>query len=153
MRFLGNISAKTDAKGRVFLPSLFRKELQRGGTDDLVLRKDVFQQCLVLYPAEEWNRTMDQMRQRLNRWDPRQQQVYRQFVADAETVTLDGNGRFLITRRSLDFAGINGEVTFIGMGDTIEIWAKEKTEQPFMSQEDFGAALADLMKTDEQRER
>ena len=29
MRLLGNIEAKLDAKGRVFLPSVFRKQLQR----------------------------------------------------------------------------------------------------------------------------
>ena len=146
MRFLGNIDAKTDQKGRVFLPSVFRKELQTSGEESLVLRKDVFQQCLVLYPSEEWNRTIDLMRQKLNRWNPQEQAVYRQFMSEAETVTLDGNGRFLISRRLLDFAGINGDVKFIGMNETIEIWAKEKTEQPFMSQEDFGNALASLMK-------
>lgn len=145
MRFLGNIEAKTDQKGRVFLPSAFRKELQTEKTDTLILRKDVFQHCLVLYPEQVWNELMDTMRQKLNRWDPRQQQVYRQFVSDAEVVTLDGNGRFLISRRSLEFAGIEGQVSFIGMGDTIEIWSAAKTAEPFMEQEDFGQALAGLM--------
>ena len=145
MRFLGNIDAKTDAKGRVFLPSVFRKELQKAGTDTLVLRKDVFQQCLVLYPEEVWNELMDTMRQKLNRWNPQEQQVFRQFVSDAEMVQLDGNGRFLISRRSLDFADITSDVSFIGMGDTVEIWSKQKTEQPFMAQEDFGKALSGMM--------
>ena len=31
MRFLGNIEAKTDVKGRVFLPAVFRKVLQAAG--------------------------------------------------------------------------------------------------------------------------
>lgn len=145
MRLFGNIEAKTDAKGRVFLPSVFRKELQASGNETLMLRKDVFQNCLVLYPEAVWNELLDTMRKKLSRWDAQQQLVFRQFVSDVEMVTLDGNGRFLITRRSLEFAGIESQVNFIGMGDTIEIWAKEKTEQPFMSQEDFGSALANLM--------
>ena len=29
MRFLGNIEAKADAKGRAFLPATFRKEIGR----------------------------------------------------------------------------------------------------------------------------
>ena len=33
MRFLGNIEAKTDAKGRVFLPAGFRKVLQVAGEE------------------------------------------------------------------------------------------------------------------------
>lgn len=147
MRFLGNIEAKADQKGRVFLPSVFRKELQTSGSETLVLRKDVFQKCLVLYPESVWNEIMDNMRRNLNRWNVKQQQVYRQFVSDAEMVTLDGNGRFLITRRSLEFAGINNQVKFIGMGDTIEIWAKENTENPFMDQEEFGNALEELMQS------
>ena len=43
MRFLGNIEAKTDAKGRAFLPAIFRKVLQAAGEENLVLRKDVFE--------------------------------------------------------------------------------------------------------------
>ena len=42
MRFVGNIEAKTDAKGRVFLPSAFRKLLQTAAEEGLVLRKDIF---------------------------------------------------------------------------------------------------------------
>lgn len=114
-----------------------------------MLRKDVFQRCLVLYPEAVWNEMMDSMRRRLNRWNPHEQQVFRQLVSDAESVTLDGNGRFLLTRRAKDFAGIDSQVTFIGMGDTIEIWAKESTEQPFMEQEEFGKALASLMGSEE----
>lgn len=149
MRFLGNIEGKADSKGRVFLPSVFRRELQAGGGESLVLRKDVFQRCLVMYPEAVWNEMMDSMRRRLNRWNPHEQQVFRQLVSDAESVTLDGNGRFLLTRRAKDFAGIDSQVTFIGMGDTIEIWAKESTEQPFMEQEEFGKALASLMGSEE----
>ena len=48
MRFLGNIEAKIDAKGRAFLPAVFRKVLQTSGDENLVLRKDVFEDCLVL---------------------------------------------------------------------------------------------------------
>ncbi len=65
MRFLGNIEARTDVKGRVFLPSVFRKEMEASGVDTLVMRKDVFQRCLVLYPEEVWNAMMFSMRQRL----------------------------------------------------------------------------------------
>lgn len=145
MRFIGNIEAKIDQKGRAFLPSVFRKELQMGGGESLVLRKDVFQHCLVLYPESVWNELSDSMRQRLNRWNPKEQLVYRQFMADAEVVTLDGNGRFLISKRSQEFAGIGTDLTFIGMGDTIEIWAKENAQQPFIDQEEFGNALSEMM--------
>lgn len=84
------------------------------------MRKDVFQPCLVLYPASVWNRQTEALRSRLNRWDSRHQQIFRQFVADAEIVSLDANGRFLIPKRYLKMAGISQEIKFIGMDDTIE---------------------------------
>jgi len=145
MRLLGNIEAKVDAKGRVFLPAVFRKALQTAAEETLVMRKDVFQQCLVLYPESVWNTQMDQLRSRLNRWNRTHQEIYRQFVSDVELLTLDGNGRFLIPKRYLRMADISQEVKFIGMGDTIEIWSTALTEKPFMEPDDFGKALEEVM--------
>ena len=148
LRFLGNIEAKTDAKGRVFIPATFRKQLQAASEESLVLRKDVFQDCLVLYPESVWFKTQEQLHRRLNRWNARQQAVFRQFVSDAEVVVPDGNGRILIPRRYLQMAGIEGEVRFIGMDNTIEIWAKARAEQPFMEAEDFSQALQEALGDD-----
>ena len=149
MRFLGNIEAKTDTKGRAFLPATFRKILQAGGEERLVLRKDVFQPCLVLYPESVWNTQMDAMRNRLNRWNKQHQQVFRQFVSEVELVCLDGNGRFLIPKRYQRMADIEQDIKFVGMGDTIEIWSTQKAEEQQMTAEDFGAALEELMGDDE----
>ena len=120
MRFLGNIEAKTDAKGRAFLPAIFRKMLQASGEENLVLRKDVFQH----------------------------QQMFRQFVSEAEVVNLDGNGRFLISKRLLKAADIEQDIQFIGMDDTIEIWAPQNLELTLKSEEDFAVEFEQIMNTD-----
>lgn len=146
MRFLGNIEAKTDAKGRVFMPAVFRKQLQAAGEEALVMRKDIHQACLVLYPESVWNQRVDALRARVNEWDDEAQMVMRQYMKEAEVLTLDGNGRFLIPRRYLQMAEIEQNVRFIGMTDTIEIWASEKAERPFLSQEEFSAKLKAIMK-------
>ena len=145
MRFLGNIEAKTDAKGRAFLPAVFRKMLQASGSESLVLRKDIFQDCLVLYPESVWNEQMDTLRGRLNRYNAQHQKIFRQFVSEVEMTALDGNGRFLIPKRYLQMAGIQQNIKFIGMGDTIEIWANEKVEESKMDGEEFGQALEGIM--------
>ena len=145
MRFLGNIEAKTDAKGRVFLPSAFIRQLQSATEGCFIMRKDTYQNCLVLYPENVWNEQMNELRARLNRWNAKHQMLFRQFVADVEIVTLDGNGRFLIPKRYLKLANIDQEVRFIGMDDTIEIWAKEALEQPFLDIEIFGKELEEIM--------
>ena len=145
MRFLGNIEAKTDAKGRVFLPAVFRKVLQASGSESLVLRKDIFQDCLVLYPESVWNEQMDALRAHLNRYNAQHQKIFRQFVSEVELVNLDGNGRFLIPKRYLSMAAIRQDVKFIGMGDTIEIWSNEKVEESLMNSDEFGQALEEIM--------
>lgn len=152
MRFLGNIEARTDTKGRIFIPAGFRKMLQTASEERLVLRKDVHQDCLVLYPESVWFRTQDQLRQKLNKWNARHQAIFRQFVSDAEVLVPDGNGRILIPKRYLRMAGIESEVRFIGMDETIEIWAKEKLEQPFMEPEAFSEALQEILGNEEQPE-
>lgn len=143
LRFIGTIDGRIDAKGRAFLPASFRKELQQSGSSRLVLRKDVFEACLVLYPEGTWNARMDEMRQRLSRWDARQQMLFRQFVKNAEVVELDSNGRFLIPRRYLDMVALKHEARFIGMGDTVEVWPGEDRE--FLDSSEFASAIESLM--------
>jgi MraZ protein len=109
------------------------------------MRKDTYQSCLVLYPQRVWDEQMNELRNRLNQWNPKHQMIFRQFVADVEIITLDSNGRFLIPKRYLKLAGIGQEVRFIGMDSTIEIWAKETTEKPFMTPDEFEKELAEIM--------
>ena len=152
MRFLGNSEAKTDSKGRVFLPSNFRKQLQLAAEECLIMRKDTYQDCLVLYPESVWNEQMNELRSRLNRWNAKHQMIFRQFVSDVEIITLDSNGRFLIPKRYLKLANIEQEVRFIGMDDTIEIWSKKALEKPFIDAELFGKDLEEIMTTSNKEE-
>lgn len=148
MRFLGNIESKLDAKGRVFFPSPFRRQLQAAGEERLVMRKDIFQKCLTLYPESVWCSQLDMLRARLSRWNREEQMVYRQFMAEAEIIQLDGNGRFLIGKRYLQMAELSQDVKFIGMGDCIEIWNNDKNGRPFMDADSFGSALEEIMSRD-----
>lgn len=146
IRFLGNIEAKADAKGRLFIPAQFRKQLQIVPEEKLIMRKDVFQDCLTLYPETVWNEDLNELRSRLNKWNATHQNIFRQFVSDVEVVIPDSNGRILIPKRYLQLCSIQTEVRFIGVDNKIEIWAKEKTEQPFMSPDAFGSALEEIMR-------
>ena len=142
MRFLGNIEAKTDAKGRVFLPAQFRKILAVSGAENIVLRQDIFENILVVYPEEVWNGLMDQMRARLSRWDRKQQQAYRTFVSNVVCLTLDASGRILIPRSFLEATGIKQAVRFVGMGDIIEIWPNDDdAQEPIMDKEELDRTL------------
>ena len=146
MRFLGNIEAKTDAKGRAFLPAAFRKVLQCAGEERLVLRKDIHQPCLVLYPESVWNSRTDDLRARLSLWNKEHRMVFRQFVSEVEPVTLDGNGRFLIPKRFQTMASIRQSIRFIGMD--VHYRDMEQRHNPgnrFMEPADFSRTMEELM--------
>ncbi|MCK9301037.1 MAG: division/cell wall cluster transcriptional repressor MraZ [Bacteroidales bacterium] len=154
MRFLGNIEAKLDAKNRVFVPAVFRKLLDNGiyaqaeeGSQNrlLYLRKDVYQDCIVVYPAPVWEEELSELRARLNKWNPEEQELYRQFMLEAEAVEMDINGRILIPKRLLLKTGIEKALRFLGVDNTMEIWAKEALEQPRLDPELFKSRLQELM--------
>ena len=145
MRFIGTIQAKVDTKGRTIIPAVFRKVLHELGEERVVLRKDDFQPCLVIYPESTWMALVDTMRARLNRWDPQQQMMFRQFVSDVEVQTPDQMGRILIPRRYQQLTGISRSVKAIGMDDSIELWPYDGTEKPFMPPEEFAKAIQQVM--------
>lgn len=146
MRFTGNIDAKMDEKGRVFLPAVFRKMLQKEGIDGLVLRRDIFQKCLVLFPESVWNSRVDAITERTSPFDSRGRAALRGFVAGADNISIDGNGRILIPRRYLEAAGITGEVRFLGVDDTIEIWNREAADSLLEHPASLGDDIEELMK-------
>ena len=41
IRFLGNIEVRADAKGRVFIPATFRKQLQAASEERLIMRRRI----------------------------------------------------------------------------------------------------------------
>jgi MraZ protein len=66
-------------------------------------------------------------------------------VSAAEVVTLDGNGRFLISKRLQKIAEIDQDIQFIGMDDTIEIWSPRNLERTLKTDEDFEKEFEQIM--------
>lgn len=152
MNFIGRFSAKIDAKNRVFLPSSFRKTVIAAAEESLVIRKDYFENCLVIYPMSEWRAEVERVRQRLNRFDVRQQMVYRQLLSEAQEVQIDSSGRILISKQQLEKVGIKQDVVFVGMQQVIELWDAKAVEtdstQGFISEQEFAKELMNFMKSE-----
>jgi MraZ protein len=47
--FVGDFEVKTDDKGRIVLPSAFKRVLGVGGDERFVVRKDLYESCLVFF--------------------------------------------------------------------------------------------------------
>ena len=151
MNFIGRFSAKIDAKNRVFLPSSFRKTVIAAAEESLVIRKDYFENCLVIYPMSEWRAEVERVRQRLNRFDVRQQMVYRQLLSEAQEVQIDSSGRILISKQQLEKVGIKQDVVFVGMQQVIELWdanAVADNNEGFISEQEFAKDLMNFMKSE-----
>jgi MraZ protein len=151
MRFLGNIEAKMDAKCRVTIPAPFRRILLAEGQQMLFLRKDLYQACVVIYPEQVWESVLTELRARLNKWIPEEQDLYRQFMLEAEAVEMDASGRILISKAMLQRVGIESDVRFLGVDDTLELWQKSNLEQPRMSADVFCNRMQQLMGADKQQ--
>lgn len=140
----GNIEGKLDSKGRAFLPATFRHQL--GDETVFYLRKDLFEDCLILYPSKTWENIVAELRQRLSPWIRKEDQIFRQFIADADRIELEENGRMLLPKRHLNNLKFQGGIKFIGKYTTIEIWPTNKAEETFMSAEEFAMEIENLMK-------
>lgn len=146
--FTGTIDAKIDAKGRVFLPADFRKQWTESD-ERVVLKRDVYEPCLTLYPYSAWEAEVGRLRERLNRHDARQAMLFRRFLADAEILTLDANGRMLIPRRLLDVCHMERSVRFVGVDDRIELWSAEEMDRSFPDEAEMAQVMQQLLgKTD-----
>ena len=97
--FLGKYEAKADVKGRVFVPSVYRKLLPDGEKERIVMRKDTDNDCLMIYPEHIWNAKVEALQQVLDEWNPDDQLLLMQFVSDAEWFDIDSQGRILLAKK------------------------------------------------------
>ncbi len=145
--FIGEYICKIDAKGRIMLPAAFKRRLS--GQESLVIKKDIFEKCLIIYPMDEWERQNKLIRQKLNPYKREHNHFLRGFYKDTAEVALDNNNRILITKRLLEAAEINKEVCLIGQDGKIEIWAKELYDKMEQNEDEFAALAEKIMDVDD----
>lgn len=143
--FIGKYEAKMDVKGRVFIPSSYRKLLPEAHREQVVVRRDAENDCLIIYPVPVWNTKLDEFKSKLDEWNPVDQLLLMQFVSEAEWLDLDSQGRVLIQKKHLQAIAVDAEVLFVGMIDRFAIWSKAKYEENSLSAADFASLLKERM--------
>ena len=144
--FVGNIEGRLDEKGRIFVPAGYRKILSESGSKRIVMRRDTDNECLMFYPEPVWNEKVEQLRSALDEWDPEDQLILMQFMADAEYMEPDGQGRILLQKKNLETIGAQQDVLFVGMLNRFALWAPETFAQKRMSQTELAARLRAKMR-------
>lgn len=115
--FLGEYSHNLDAKNRIILPSRLRDELG----SKVVLTKSV-DRCVSLFTEDRWA----EFCQKLDKLPDIETRRVKRFLFSAAFETeIDAQGRILIAPKLCEYAGLEKNVTIIGVGDHIEIWGSE----------------------------
>ena len=142
VNLIGTYECKADAKGRLMVPSALKKQLAPMLQEGFVLKRSVFQPCLELYPMQEWNVLMQKING-LNRFKKKNNDFIRRFTAGVKMVEVDANGRLLIPKDLVGFAGISKEIVLSSAVNIVEIWDKDKYENTIGEASDDFAELAE----------
>lgn len=114
--FLGEHQHTIDPKGRVVLPSRFRADLAKG----CVITKGL-DRCLFVFTPEQWEIEAQRFRA-LPRTDRQLRNYARVFFAGAVDQKLDKQGRIQIPAGLREYAGLDKDLTVVGVAERIEIW-------------------------------
>ena len=125
--FLGSFKYSIDAKGRVSIPSKFRKYVNEEANETFIMTRGLVQ-CIDIYPQDFWK---DEVLVRLNQIDDfdQDESVFKRMLLElASEDKLDAQSRLSIPKNLIDFAGIEKEVLILGQNKKIEIWNPEVFE-------------------------
>ena len=104
------------------IPSRFRDVLSKRCDGRLVLTVNhTREQCLWLYPLDEWDNVERQVAN-LPSFDPTAQELKRFLIGYATDCELDSIGRVRVSPLLREFAGLKKRVVLIGQRNKFEIW-------------------------------
>lgn len=123
--FRGTYNCKVDAKGRITLPAQYRRLITDEDKSSFVIQSGEYGRVLQLYTDGTFGK-MEQERLSTLDYSESGVEARRQFYLSVENLQLDGSDRLLIPRGKLEEIGAVGELTLLGMGPYIEVWAAEE---------------------------
>lgn len=121
--FVGQYEHQMDEKGRVSLPSAFRREADSDSFVLLQWEPDY----LTLFPAPKWAEVQERLLE-FRRSDPQAWNQVRLIVSNAVEVSPDKQGRILVPASLQATAHLSGAVLLSGNIDRVELWDPAKYE-------------------------
>lgn len=144
--FIGEYDAKLDEKGRVVLPFQLLRQLDDKQDEKVfVIKKDIYEKNLLLFPIAEWKNQNDILKKRLNPFNKKHSKFLTEYNRGSSEIILDKSNRLLIPKKLIDFLGDNKNLIFEAKGDIIAIWAKDQYEKEEMSEESFAELAGDIL--------
>lgn len=116
MVFRGGPVLTLDGKGRLTVPSRWRELLMANVQGQLVVAKNPAR-CLSLFPLPVWEGYQARL------MDPATPMEWRRIVIGSATdVEIDSGSRVLIPPELRQWAGLEKDVKFMGVGSFFELW-------------------------------
>ena len=124
MAFRGHFEHSLDAKNRLSIPARFRAAFSSGS----VLAKDP-DPCVAVWTADAHEAIIERALAALNPIGADYRRVSRFYQGNSFDVELDASGRVTLPPPLLAHSGIEKEVVVVGVGDHLEVWAKERWQE------------------------
>jgi len=147
-KFVGEHNAKLDDKGRLIFPQSFASLLQNEDSKPLrlVIKHDLFANCLSIYTYEEWEKESENIKSKLNFFNPEHNEFWRGYMSNRALVEPDEKlRRFTIPKKMLEKIKVRKEVVFCGCDFKIELWAKEVYETNIPNDEKFSLLATKIL--------
>lgn len=145
LNLIGVHECKLDAKGRVAIPASLKKQLMPLLDQGFVLKRSVFQNCLELFPMQEWEKTMTRVN-KLNRFVKKNNDFIRLYTAGVKLLEVDSSSRVNIPKDLMVYADLKTEIVLSSAVGMIEIWDRPTYEKSLQSMVgDFGQLAEDVM--------
>lgn len=117
---VGQFESVLDEKKRTALPKKFRSELGA----DIVITKGL-EKNLIIVPELQW-RTLLEGTEGRPFIERNVRNLQRFLLGNATEIQLDTKGRFVLADYLKEYAGIEKDIIFIGVGRFVEIWDKKE---------------------------
>jgi len=124
----GEYRHKLDAKGRLSLPSDFRKQLPL----DLKITESPSDDGLYVFTVEQYQEWLDALFEDeggYNARDKKHIKLRKLINARTRNVEIDGSGRIGIIAEMREKAGLKKDVVIVGDTDHFEIWDAKRWDQ------------------------
>ena len=127
----GNYPARIDSKGRLKVPTAFRRYLEEKHGSAVYLTS-LTGECVRVYPMPEWE-AIEQRLALLPSMDPARRKFLDRTNYYGQQSSMDSQGRVLIHPLLRKSAAVVGEVVVLGYLSYLEVWELDKFQQRLLS--------------------
>lgn len=138
--YLGEYISPVGEKNRVALPKRLR-EAMRG--EKLFLTRG-YEGSLMLLEHADWQR-LQALLDKSPMLNMSLRDTKRFLLGGAVDLVLDNQGRFVVPESLIQYAQIGDSITFIGVGDWIEIWSSNSWQEKLQGLKQNAAEIADKL--------